>query len=187
MSVMGDNNQTTTNSVSRKTVFCALCIALCVVLPFAFHSIPNGGSIFSPIHIPVLLCGLICGWQYGLACGIGGVLLSHVITSMPPMAYMPPMLVECAVYGLVCGLGMRFFRTGKTLLDLYLSLIASMLLGRIIAGIAKALIFSRGAISMQIWVTSYFVTALPGIVLHLILVPALVMILMRAKLVSQRY
>ena len=53
----------------KKTVFTAICVALCVVLPIAFHAFPNGGSVFSPMHIPALLCGLICGARYGLLCG----------------------------------------------------------------------------------------------------------------------
>ena len=44
----------------KKLVITAVCIALCVVLPMVFHSFPNGGSIFLPMHIPVLLCGLMC-------------------------------------------------------------------------------------------------------------------------------
>ena len=56
------------NSITKKLVSCALCIALGVLLPMAFHVIPNAGSIFLPMHIPVLICGLFCGWPYGLAC-----------------------------------------------------------------------------------------------------------------------
>ena len=54
------------NSITKKLVSCALCIALGVLLPMAFHVIPNAGSIFLPMHIPVLICGLFCGWPYGL-------------------------------------------------------------------------------------------------------------------------
>ena len=45
-------------SSTRRLVMAALCVALGVVLPMAFHSVPRGGSIFLPMHIPVLLCGL---------------------------------------------------------------------------------------------------------------------------------
>lgn len=162
-------------------------MALCVVLPFAFHSIPDGGSIFSPMHIPVLLCGIICGWQYGLVCGIAGPFLSSIITQMPSMGYLPPMAVELAVYGLACGLLMRFIRTKKYIADLYISLAVSMLCGRVVAGIAKALIFMPGGFTVQMWAASYFVTAWPGIVLQLIIVPAIVMALKKAKLVSAKY
>ena len=48
-------------STTKKLVSCALCIAIGVLLPMAFHVIPNAGSIFLPMHIPVLICGLFCG------------------------------------------------------------------------------------------------------------------------------
>ncbi len=162
-------------------------MALCTALPLAFHAIPDGGSIFSPLHIPVLLCGLLCGPLYGLACGIGGVLLSSAVTGMPPVAYMPPMLVECAVYGLVTGLFMRYVRTGKRVADLYLSLVVAMIAGRIVAGAAKAFLFAPGTVTVGIFVSSYFVTSLPGIILHLLLIPAVVFALERAHLIPPRY
>ena len=56
----------------RRMVSAALCVALCVVLPIAFHAVPNAGSVFLPMHIPVLLCGLVCGWHYGFLCGLLG-------------------------------------------------------------------------------------------------------------------
>ncbi|MBQ7983159.1 MAG: ECF transporter S component [Clostridia bacterium] len=171
----------------KQMVFCALCMALCIVLPMAFHAIPNAGSVYSPIHIPVLLCGLICGPVLGAVCGAGGVLLSSLITGMPPMAMLPPMLVECVTYGLLCGLGMRLVRTGKTTADLYISLAAAMIGGRIVSGIAKAFVFTPGAMSVQLWISGYFVTSLPGIILHLLLIPAVVLALYRARLLPARY
>lgn len=171
----------------KKSIITAVCIALCVVLPQAFHAIPNAGSIYCPMHIPVLLCGLICGWQYGLLCGIAGPLVSALITGMPPAAVLPGMLVECAVYGALTGLMMQLVHTKKVYPDLYISLLAAMLGGRIISGIAKALIFSAGSYSMTAWVTGSFVTSLPGIIVHLVLIPSIVYALMKAKLIPARY
>lgn len=171
----------------KKSIITAVCIALCVVLPQAFHAIPNAGSIYCPMHIPVLLCGLICGWQYGLLCGIAGPLVSALITGMPPAAVLPGMLVECAAYGALTGLMMQFVHTKKVYPDLYISLLVAMLGGRIISGIAKALIFSAGSYSMTAWVTGSFVTSLPGIIVHLVLIPSIVYALMKAKLIPARY
>ena len=170
----------------KKIVLTALFTALCVVLPMAFHSIPNAGSIFLPMHIPVLLCGLVCGWAYGGLCGLVGPLLSSVLTSMPPVAVLPGMMVECCVYGLVTGLMLRYVRTGKTTLDLYLSLVAAMLLGRVLSGIAKALIFTPG-MSLAAWAAASFMTAIPGIIIQLVLIPLLVLALTKAKLLPHRY
>ena len=162
----------------RRMVMAALCVALCVVLPIAFHTIPDAGSVFLPMHIPVLLCGLICGWPYGLACGLLGPVLSSLLTGMPPAAYLPPMIIECAVYGMVCGLMLKVLRTGRPTIDLYAALIAAMLAGRVVSGIAKALIFSPG-MAMGVWITSSFVTALPGIIIQLVLIPQVVRLLMK--------
>lgn len=171
----------------KKSIITAVCIALCVVLPQAFHAIPNAGSIYCPMHIPVLLCGLICGWQYGLLCGIAGPLVSALITGMPPAAVLPGMLVECAAYGALTGLMMQLVHTKKVYPDLYISLLVAMLGGRIISGITKALIFSAGSYSMTAWVTGSFVTSLPGIIVHLVLIPSIVYALMKAKLIPARY
>ena len=174
-------------SVVKKSIITAVCLALCVVLPQAFHAIPNAGSTYLPMHIPVLLCGLICGWPFGLLCGLAGPALSTLFTGMPPVAYLPPMLVECAVYGLMAGLMMKVIRTGKIYIDLYASLIIAMLSGRIVAGLAKALIFAKGNITMGAWATSYFVTALPGILIQIVLIPTIVFALMKARLIPLRY
>ncbi len=171
----------------RRSILTAMCIAMCVVLPLAFHAIPDAGSIFSPMHIPVLLCGLICGPVYGTVCGIAGPLLSSVLFQMPLMAYLPPMMVECAVYGLCAGLLMRFVRTGWLYGDLYISLASAMLLGRGVAGAARAMLFARGAYSFAMWATAYFVASLPGIVIQLLLIPTLVAALQKAQLTPPRY
>ena len=170
----------------KKLVLTALCAALCLVLPMAFHAIPNAGSVMLPMHIPVLLCGLVCGWPYGLVCGILGPLLSGVLTGMPPVAMMPSMMVECGVYGLVSGLMMRYVRTGKPVADLYISMVTAMILGRVVAGFAKALIFTPGAAPFA-WVTTSLVTGIPGICLQLVLMPGLVYALTRARLIPARY
>lgn len=171
----------------KKMIITAECIALCLVLPMAFHAIPNAGSVISPMHIPVLLCGLVCGWPFGLVCGIAGPLLSSLIMQMPPMAYLPGMMLELAVYGLTAGIGMKLVHTGHLSADLYISLIAGMLLGRIVAGLANALIFSAGSYSIAIWAAAYFVTAVPGIIIQLVLIPAVVIALEKAKLIPRRY
>ena len=173
------------NSIKRMTLT-AVCVALCVVLPIAFHSIPNAGSVFLPMHIPVLICGLICGWPYGLLCGLLGPLLSSVLTGMPPAAVLPAMMVECGTYGMVSGLVLKVIRTRSTYADLYIALVVAMLAGRVVSGIAKALIFSPG-MALSAWVTASFVTAIPGIVIQLVFLPSVVFTLMKAKLIPMRY
>ena len=113
-------------SIVKQSIITAVCIALCVVFPMAFHSIPQAGIIYCPMHIPVLICGLICAPQYAAVCGISGVLLSSVLTGMPPVAMLPSMLVELTCYALISSLLMKFVHTKKSALDLYISLAGAL-------------------------------------------------------------
>lgn len=172
---------------TKQLVLAALCVALGVVLPIAFHGVPNAGSVLLPMHIPVLLCGLVCGPAYGLLCGLLAPFLSSLITGMPPFAYLPSMLCELAAYGLAAGVLRKVVRTGKRPLDLYIQLIGAMLLGRVVYGVMNALVFSVGEYSMAIFVSGAFITALPGIVIQLVLLPAVVLVLEKANLVRKPY
>ena len=108
-------------SHTKNLVLTAFCIALCIVLPMAFHAI-GAGATFLPMHIPVLLCGLLCGWPFGAACGLIGPLLSSLLTGMPPaFPTLPAMMLELCAYGVLTGLFYRKLRG-----NLYLSLIGAM-------------------------------------------------------------
>ena len=172
----------------KRTTLCALFIALCYVLPIAFHAV-GAGSILSPMHLPVLMCGLICGSGYGALCGIIGPVLSHLLGGMPPLPMLVRMVPELCVYGLVGGITMKYIRTGRAAADVYISLVITMIAGRIVGGIATAIFYTvtSGVYSIALWATSYFVEGLPGIVAHLILVPVLVLTLQKARLVPARY
>ena len=162
-------------SYVKKSIITAVCIALCYILPMLFHGIPNAGSIFCPMHIPVFLCGLVAGWPFGLLCGIAGPALSSVLSSMPPVAILPSMMVELAFYGMIAGIMVKIVRTKNTYADLYISLIAAIVCGRILAGITKA------------WVSGYVVTSWPGTLIQLIFIPSIVFALMKAHLIPERY
>lgn len=168
----------------RTLVFSALCAAMGIALPLAFHAIPNAGAVMLPMHIPVLLCGLVCGPWYGAACGLLTPALSCLITGMPPVAMLPGMLCELAVYGLVSGLMINSVRTKHKAVNVYISLICAMLTGRVAYGLLNALIFKAGAYSMPVWLSAAFVTALPGIITQLLLLPPVAIALDKAKLIS---
>lgn len=168
----------------KNLVTAAMCVALGIVLPMAFHAVQNAGSIFLPMHIPVLICGLACGWQYGVLCGILAPLLSSLFTGMPPAAILPAMVCELAVYGLLTGLCMRFIHTGKKTADIYISLLIAMLGGRLVSGILKACIFNVGQYSLKIFLTSSFVTCIPGILIQIIFIPVIVLALCKAGVLS---
>ena len=167
---------------------CGICIALCYVLPVAFHAV-GLGSVLSPMHIPVLLCGLLCGGWYGVLCGLMGPVLSSILSGMPPVTSLIFMVPELMVYGLVSGLCMKWIRTGKNVVDLYISQVTAMVLGRIVGGVAKALFFlgTGKAFGIAAWASGYFITSAPGIVAHLVLIPPLVLVLMGACVIPGRY
>ena len=108
---------------------------------------------------------------------------------MPPLPMLVRMVPELCVYGLVGGITMKYIRTGRAAADVYISLVITMIAGRIVGGIATAIFYTvtSGVYSIALWATSYFVEGLPGIVAHLILVPVLVLTLQKARLVPARY
>ncbi len=171
-------------SSNKQMVITALLIATGIVLPFAFHSIPNAGSIFLPMHIPILICGIVCGWKYGLICGALTPFLASIITGMPPMAYLPIMLLELSVYGLVTGIIFKVFQSKNLILNIYVALLGAMILGRITYGIMNAVYFRVGAYSFKVWIASAFVTSLPGIIIQIIFIPTIILALNYAKVIN---
>lgn len=171
----------------KRSIICAVCIALCYILPLFFHGIQNAGSIFSPMHIPVFICGLICGWQYGLFCGIAGPVISSALTGMPPIATLPAMIVELGLYGLIAGIMMKVVKTGSTIADLYISLTVAIVIGRIASGAARAFLFAKGTYSLAMWVSAYVITSWPGTLIQFIFIPTIIYALMRAHIIEDRY
>ena len=119
-------------------------------------------------------------------------MLSCVLSGMPSATGLVSMVPELCAYGLVSGLLLRYVHTKHTYADLYLALIAAMLLGRIIGGAAKALFYLSGMSGMTefsflLLASTYFLESLPGIAIQLVLLPTLVFTLMKAKLIPERY
>ena len=161
-------------SVARLVV-AALCLALCLVLPFLTGQIREIGSMLCPMHLPVLLCGFLCGWPWGLAVGVVAPLLRSALFGMPPLFPIAvSMAAELAVYGLVTGL--LSARLPKKLGWTYVSLIAAMLLGRVAWGLVRLLLagLSGGAFTWAMFLSGALTTAIPGIIVQLILVPVIV-------------
>lgn len=167
---------------TRNIVFAGLLTAIGVILPMAFHSIPNAGAIFLPMHIPVLLCGMIVGYKYGLLCGLLTPIVSYLLTGMPPGAILPIMIVELGIYGLTAGILKKI--TPNNIVGKYITLIGAMISGRIVSGLGKAFIFNLGSYSIQMWVTSSFITALPGIIIQLIAIPLVIIALEKSGLIT---
>lgn len=178
----------------KKLVLSAMFMAIGLVLPFITGQIQQIGSMLLPMHIPVLFCGLICGWQYGAVVGFVLPLLRYVLFGMPPI--FPTgvsMSFELAVYGAVIGLIMQQLSkrnttdSGKNYVrNLYLALIGAMLAGRIVWGLVR-FILARATMqpfTMEMFMAGAFLTAVPGIIVQLILIPGIMAALKRAGVLN---
>ena len=166
-----------------KMILSALFLALAYVLPFLTGQIPEIGSMLCPLHIPVLLCGFICGWPWGLAVGFIAPLFRSLTLGMPPLFPSAVcMAFELAAYGAIAGLMHRLLPKKKPYI--YCSLLVAMLVGRLVWGVAMFLCLglSGGAFTLAAFVAGAFVNALPGIVLQILLIPILVMLLEHSKM-----
>ena len=162
-----------------KLVLTALFLALCLVLPIITGGIPTIGNMLLPMHIPVLLCGLICGWQYGLVIGFVAPLLRSVLFGMPPMYPVAiAMAFELAAYGLIIGLTYAAVQK-RGVAALYGSLIAAMIGGRLVWGLAEIILLGMAgnAFTFQAFLSGALLTAVPGIVVQLVLIPAVMVAL----------
>ena len=171
---------------TEKMVVAAVCMALCMVLPFLTGQIPEIGSMLSPMHIPVFLCGFACGWGYAAVVGFVAPLLRFALFGMPPLFPVGiAMAFELATYGVVSGLLYR--RLPRRKRSVYLSLIAAMLTGRVVWGAVRLAIagLSNTGFGWAAFVSGAFTSAVPGIVCHLLLVPVIVLALEKAKLAAR--
>ena len=167
----------------RNLVYAAVCLALCMVLPFLTGQIPEVGSMLCPMHIPVLLAGFLCDPWWALAAGLIAPLLRHLLFGMPPLMVAIPMCFELAAYGLISGLMYKILpkKTGC----IYVSLITAMVGGRVIWGVAKVITagVTSSAFPWSAFISGAITTAIPGIILHIILIPVLVMALRKTKVI----
>ncbi len=169
---------------TNKIVLMGLFIALGLVVPSVFHTFGMiAGKIFLPLHLTVLLAGFVCGPTYGLIGGVLTVLVSSLINGMPPMgpiAY--SMMIELAAYGFVSG--WMYEKTNKV----FISLIAAQVAGRVVMAIVDVLMYatamSTNGFVLSAFISSAFITAFPGIVIQLILIPMIVLLLRKHKLMK---
>lgn len=165
----------------KSLVLSAMLIAIGIILPFFTGQIEYFGERLLPMHLPVFLAGLICSWKYGAAVGFTMPLLRSFIFHRPalyPDAVV--MMLELAAYGFVSGI-IYNKAPKRNILWVYISLVSAMLAGRLVWGIVKALLLGTGKFGLRVFITSGFVSALPGIILQLVLIPAIMVIIEKLK------
>ncbi len=175
------------NTNVKTLVLAALFLALALVLPFLTGQIPEVGSMLCPMHIPALLCGFFCGWPWGLAVGLIAPVLRSLLFGMP---YMFPaavcMAFELGTYGAISGL--LYSRLPWKKPSIYISLLTAMVAGRLVWGAARFLCagLDVSAFGLSAFWAGAVTTAIPGIIVQLILIPLLVMALEKHSAVAAR-
>ena len=165
-----------------KMVYAAMLLALALVLPFLTGQIPEIGAMLCPMHLPVLFCGFICGWFWGLAIGVMSPILRSLTLGMPqlfPTAL--AMAIELAAYGAISGITYRLLPRKR--IFILISLLIAMLAGRICWGVAMYLFLggALGDFGLPAFVAGAFTNAIPGIILQILLIPATVMLFERRR------
>ena len=171
-----------TKILIQKMCLSAMFIALAFVLPFFTLQIEKIGDMLCPMHIPAILCGFICGGPWGLAVGVISPILRSLVMTMPVM--FPTaigMAFEVGTYGLVAGLLYKMLPKKKQYI--YVSLIGAMVIGRIVWGVARIVMFGFD-FSKFGWAAFWsgaVINAIPGIIVQIILIPVIVMIVEKTK------
>ena len=169
-----------------KLALSAMFLALAFVIPFLTGQIPQIGSMLCPMHIPVILCGYVCGAPWGFAVGAVVPLLRSVTLGMPP--FFPTALAmafELAVYGLMTGLLYRVLPKKK--INIYISLILSMIVGRFVWGVVQfcCMGFDVTKFGLSAFWAGAVVNAVPGIVLQLIFIPLIIAVLEKTNFLKR--
>ena len=169
------------NPSVQNLTLAALFLAAGLVLPFLTGQIPQIGSMLLPMHLPVLLCGLVCGWQYGALIGFVLPLLRFALFGMPPI--FPTgiaMCFELAAYGFLAGWLWAHSRW-KCVKALYACLLPAMIGGRVVWGAAEVILLglSGGAFTWGAFIAGALLNAVPGIILQLLFIPAFMVALDR--------
>ena len=166
-----------------KMILAALFLALSYVMPFLTGQIPKLGAMLCPLHIPVLLCGFICGPLWGAAVGVTAPLLRSLTLGMPPIFPTAVcMAFELAAHGAVAGFMHKILPRKKPYI--YLSLLTAMLAGRIVWGAAMWVLLgiNGGTFTFAMFLAGAFTNAIPGIIVQIVVIPVLVMVLESPKI-----
>ena len=165
------------NHKVNKLVYASVFLALALALPFLTGQIPQIGAMLTPMHFPVLLCGYLCGWQWGMVVGFAAPLLRSVLFGMPVMYPMAVcMALELATYAAVSGI--LYLSLPRKRCFLYLSLAVAMISGRLVWGLARFLCagLDANAFGLSAFWAGAIGLSIPGILLQLLIIPALVIV-----------
>ena len=168
-----------------KLVLSAMFLAFSFVLPFLTMQIPEIGAMLCPMHIPILLCGFICGWKWGLGVGFVAPLFRSAILEMPPIFPTATcMAFELATYGAVAGIAYKLLPKKKPYI--YCALVIAMVVGRVVWGLVSLVCYGikGNGFTFSAFINGAIINAIPGIAIQIVLVPILVMVLKNKKVIN---
>lgn len=177
-----------TRQTTLRLVLSGLFLALGYVLPFATGQIKEIGNMLLPMHLPVFLCGLICGWKYGAAVGLILPVTRSLMFGMPSLfPTAAAMSAELMVYGLAVGLVYGLLKK-KNILTVYISLLTAMVSGRLVWGLVQVILLGINGTGFTVhaFLAGALLNAIPGIILQLILVPAVMLTLQKTHILPFR-
>ena len=171
-----------------RLVLGAMFLCLGLLLPFLTGQIPQVGKMLLPMHIPVILCGFICGWRYGACVGFIAPILRGVIFTNP--VFFPTGLImafELAAYGFFAGFVFNLFKK-RNMGKVYISLILSMLAGRIVKCIVQFIVlgFTDEGFVFGAYIAGAFTNAIPGMILQIIIIPLVMLTLHKTHIVEYK-
>ena len=169
---------------TKKNVITAFFLAVAIILPFFIGQIPQFGKMLSPMHLPILLTGFICGWPYGIIIGLIAPLLRSLIFGMPTLPTAIAMAFELATYGFVAGY--MYSKVKNNIFMIYATLITSIIAGKIVWGIARFCLVQILGIKFSLSIFFYvgFIMGAPGIILQLLIIPLILTKLQKYNLIS---
>ena len=172
--------KTNPHSTTRSLVLAALFLALAFVLPMITGHVPQVGNMLCPMHFPILLCGFVLGGPWGLAVGFIAPLVRSVLFGMPPM-FPIAIAIELAAYGLVSGV--LWHKVKHTVSMMYASLVTAMVAGRLVWGAVRFVLagLTSSSFPFSAFLSGALLTAVPGIVAQLVLIPLILIALQKAK------
>ena len=174
------------NSTVKNLSLASMFLAIGLVLPFFTGQIPQIGKMLLPMHIPIFLCALICGWKYGLCIGLILPLLRSFLFGMPVMfPSAVTMSFELAAYAFIAGYLYAHSRW-QCIVALYRCLLIAMIGGRLVAALVKLVLLGLFGtpFTLEAFIAGSFVNAIPGIIVQLTVIPAIMLALHRTGLVS---
>jgi hypothetical protein len=116
--------------------------------------------------------------------GVALPIIRSLLFTMPPMfPTAVAMAFELLTYGLITGLIYLLFKR-KNILSVYVSLVAGMLAGRLLWGVAQYILLSSSGkeFTFAAFIAGAFTNAVPGIIVQLVLIPLIMFALDKAKL-----